>query len=183
MSDDALVSRRRFLLLSSLGLASAPVLIGCSAFQPATSLTPDELLIVGALADQIVPPDDDPGGKDADVARFIERQLRGPYQRFASTYRDGLKKLAATSLQVTGRSFVDLPFDRQTSLLASLEANDVPPGIWQEGEAGRFFQLTIGHCLQGFYGSPRHGGNRGAVSWRMLDLDYPQITGRVITGS
>jgi gluconate 2-dehydrogenase gamma chain len=31
------------------------------------------------------------------------------------------------------------------------------------------------HTLEGYYGSPRHGGNRDAVSWRMLGLDEPPI--------
>lgn len=179
MSDDRLLSRRRFIQLSSLAAASAPVWFGCSPFQPASSLTTSELALVAAIADQIIPPDEDSGGKDADAARFIEKQLRGPYQRFASTYRVGLRKLDDTSERLTGRSFVDLPFDRQTRVLAAIEADRVPQGIWRDGEAPGFFRLITDHCMQGFYGSPRHGGNRDAVSWRMLHLDYPQIAGRI----
>jgi gluconate 2-dehydrogenase gamma chain len=41
-----------------------------------------------------------------------------------------------------------------------------------------FFDLVRGHTMQGYYGSPRHGGNRGAVSWRMLGLDEPPVRGR-----
>jgi gluconate 2-dehydrogenase gamma chain len=32
--------------------------------------------------------------------------------------------------------------------------------------------------MQGFYGDPRHGGNREGVSWKMLGLPYPPIRGR-----
>jgi gluconate 2-dehydrogenase gamma chain len=32
--------------------------------------------------------------------------------------------------------------------------------------------------MQGFYGSPRHGGNRGFVSFRMIGIDYPRIVGQ-----
>jgi len=32
--------------------------------------------------------------------------------------------------------------------------------------------------MQGYYGSPRHGGNRDAISWRMLGLDEPPLRGR-----
>jgi gluconate 2-dehydrogenase gamma chain len=32
--------------------------------------------------------------------------------------------------------------------------------------------------MQGFYGSPRHGGNRDYLSYRMLGIDYPQVIGR-----
>lgn len=180
MSDDRLLSRRRFLQLSSLAAASAPVWIACSRIQPAASLSASELALVAAIADQIIPPDEDPGGKDAGVAQFIERQLRGPYQRFVPTYRAGLRKIDDTSERLAGRSFVDLPFERQTRVLSAIEADRVPQGIWLDSEAPRFFWLIADHCMQGFYGSPRHGGNRDGVSWRMLHLDYPQVAGRVL---
>jgi len=32
--------------------------------------------------------------------------------------------------------------------------------------------------MEGFYGSPRHGGNRDAVSWQMLGLAEPPPLGR-----
>jgi gluconate 2-dehydrogenase gamma chain len=79
------------------------------------------------------------------------------------------------------RSFVALSFADQTAVLTALEIDQVPAGIWKDGEASGFFRLICDHCMQGYYGSPRHGGNRGAVSWKMLKLDYPQLTGRVIT--
>jgi gluconate 2-dehydrogenase gamma chain len=32
--------------------------------------------------------------------------------------------------------------------------------------------------MQGFYGSPRHGGNRNYVSYKMLGLEYPVVMGQ-----
>jgi gluconate 2-dehydrogenase gamma chain len=32
--------------------------------------------------------------------------------------------------------------------------------------------------MQGFYGSPRHGGNRDYVSYKMMKLDYPHVIGQ-----
>ena len=32
--------------------------------------------------------------------------------------------------------------------------------------------------MQGFYGSPRHGGNRNYASYRMLGLEYPPVLGQ-----
>jgi gluconate 2-dehydrogenase gamma chain len=177
------LSRRRFLLLSTLWAAAAGWLAACARFQPRAALTPAERRLVEAIADQVIPPDDVAGGKDAGVAEFIDRQLRGPYRRHVQTYQDGLAKLDLTSRRLEQRAFVDLPFARQTAVLESLEADRVPAGIWRQGKASDFFRLVVDHCLQGFYGSPRHGGNRDAVGWRMLGLDYPQITGRVIRPS
>ena len=41
-----------------------------------------------------------------------------------------------------------------------------------------FFNLVRSHTLEGYYGAPRHGGNRDAVSWRMLGMDEPPLRGR-----
>jgi gluconate 2-dehydrogenase gamma chain len=182
MSDDRFVTRRRFIQVSSSVAAAATsgLLGGCAwRFQPASALGADERRLVEAVADQIIPPDQDAGGKDAGIADFIDIQLRGPYKRFLRIYRDGLARLEETSRRVRQRSFLDLPFDDQTALLSLLEADQPPAGIWKEGESAEFFRLICDHCMQGYYGSPRHGGNRGSVSWKMLRLDYPQVAGRV----
>jgi gluconate 2-dehydrogenase gamma chain len=184
MSAPPPISRRRFIQVSSSVAAavSGGLAAGCAnRFQPETALTADERRIVEAVSDQIIPPDQDPGGKAAGLVDFIDLQLRGPYARYLPSYRDGLARLEQTSRRLRQTSFVDLPFDEQTRVLAQLEADRVPPGIWTPGEAPEFFRLICDHCMQGFYGSPRHGGNRGAVSWKMLRIDYPQLTGRVIT--
>jgi gluconate 2-dehydrogenase gamma chain len=178
------LSRRRF-IASSVAAASAAaaggLLAGCGRFQPSSALSADERRLVEALADQVVPPDQDAGGRDAGVADFIDIQLRGPYRRFREVYRDGLARLERTSQQLRRRSFVELPFDDQTALLRQLESDQVPADTWEPRQAGEFFRLVCDHCLQGYYGSPRHGGNRGGVSWKMLRLDYPQVAGRVTT--
>jgi len=46
-----------------------------------------------------------------------------------------------------------------------------------EKKAPEFFELVRRHSLQSYYGSPRHGGNRDAVSWRMLGLAEPPLRG------
>jgi gluconate 2-dehydrogenase gamma chain len=37
---------------------------------------------------------------------------------------------------------------------------------------------VLDHTRQGFYGSPRHGGNRDYASYRMLGLAYPNLIGQ-----
>jgi gluconate 2-dehydrogenase gamma chain len=50
---------------------------------------------------------------------------------------------------------------------------------WKVVSAKSFFDLVVSHTMQGFYGDPRHGGNRERVSWRMLRLPYPPVRGRL----
>lgn len=48
-----------------------------------------------------------------------------------------------------------------------------------EKQDRRFFDMILAHTRQGFYGDPRHGGNREMASWRMLGLPTPPIRGRM----
>jgi gluconate 2-dehydrogenase gamma chain len=43
-----------------------------------------------------------------------------------------------------------------------------------------FFNLILEHTRHGFYGDPRHGGNRNRISWKMLRLPFPPLRGRQI---
>jgi hypothetical protein len=59
-----------------------------------------------------------------------------------------------------------------------LEAGKAKGRTWETEDSKVFFELIRDHTMQGFYGSPRHGGNWDYVSYRMLGLDYPQIIGQ-----
>jgi len=59
-----------------------------------------------------------------------------------------------------------------------VERNKAPSELWKEVTQAEFFKLLVEHTMQGFYGSPRHGGNRDYVSYKMLGIDYPQIIGQ-----
>ena len=113
-------------------------------------LTAQEAAIVEVLCDQIIPADDAPGASQAGVLYYIDRQLAGPLARFAPRYHAGLTDFA---------DLAKLPVAGQTAFLRDLK-----------GEPAAFFQLVIDHTMQGFYGSPAHGGNRDEASWKMLDI-------------
>ena len=59
-----------------------------------------------------------------------------------------------------------------------MESGGLGDPFWKDGFDKQFFELVRSHCLQGFYGSPRHGGNNDYVSYRMLGLDYQPIIGQ-----
>ncbi len=141
-------------------------------------LTPDEARLVEAVSEQIIPADRDPGAKEAGVVYFIDRQLDGPYKRFAEKYHKGLACLAQTSQALHGKPFEALPWPDQTRVLQALESNKVPKDIWSKPSASEFFGLIRDHSMQGFYGSPRHGGNRNYASYKMLGLEYPRVIGQ-----
>jgi len=163
---------------AGVGGAAAVGRLGRAPEGPWRVLTPDEARLVEAVAEQIVPADRDPGAKEAGVVRYIDRQLDGPHRRFAEKYRRGLRSLVQTSRAQFGKPFEALSWPEQTRLLQALESGKVPQGIWTDPSSRDFFNLLRDHTMQGFYGSPRHGGNRNYASYKMLGLEYPRVIGQ-----
>jgi len=85
-------------------------------------------------------------------------------------YRQGLAALANSSRQLYQKPLAELPAEQRVALVARWEKGDLPPEAWKEVKPGDFFKRFVDHVMQGYYGGPRHGGNRDAASWRMLGL-------------
>lgn len=131
--------------------------------------TVQEARTVDALCAQIIPEDQDPGATTAGVVHFLDRQLSGFYKPLQKTYRAGIAAIDRKSIEWAGKKFADLSSGSQVDLLKRIEKDpDLQP----------FFSLLIEHSMQGFYGDPRHGGNRDRVSWKMLGVPYPPVRGR-----
>jgi gluconate 2-dehydrogenase gamma chain len=129
--------------------------------------TPAEARTVEAICEQIIPSDQDAGAREAGVVNYIDVQLTRHFKAHRDIYRTGLAAIDALSQGRYGRPFADLASAEQTELLRDVEKKAKP-----------FFDLILAHTMQGFYGDPRHGGNRDAVSWKMLALPFPPVRGR-----
>ncbi len=101
----------------------------------------------------IIPTDDTPGARETGCLYYLDLQLHNALSRFAPGYRDGL---AAFQKQHPG--FLDTAPEAQLKILEALKAN-------------RFFDMLVDHTMQAFYGSPVHGGNKDAASWKMLGIE------------
>jgi len=122
---------------------------------------------LAAICDQIVPADDFPSASQAGVLTYIDRQLARHYRRHRDTYRDGLEEADALGRTRFGRILAELTPPQQLEIVAAIEQQN-----------RKFFDLVRAHTFEGYYGAPRHGGNRNAVSWRMLGLTEPPVRGR-----
>jgi len=174
------LSRRKFMQLAAVGVGSLGIAGGCRG-QRAPGLhffALNEARLVEAIADQIIPPDEWPGGRESGVMNFIDRQLAGPYRRYQTDYRTGLKAIDDECMGRFRKIFEALSWEQQLSFLKEMESGALNQGVWRGGLSRRFFNLLRSHSLQGYYGSPRHGGNKNFASHKMLGLDYPQILGR-----
>jgi len=204
---------RRELLVGSAALlltekwSSAEVIAGKVPFNPSSAsvqqaidpvgwkyLTAEEALTLEAIADRIIPPDDDtPGGKSAGCAVFIDRQLAGGYGQREGLYvqgpfQEGSKQQgpqsdkgpaqqyrAALALidrlarsRGSGQSFEQLTPEGQDAILRGIEDGS----LTLDGLDGRkFFEDLVTDVQQGFFADPIYGGNRDMCSWKMIG--YP----------
>jgi gluconate 2-dehydrogenase gamma chain len=155
------IDRRGF--LSSALAASTTA--GCARKAAARLLTDREMSTLAAICDQMIPPDQDPGGAWAGAHLYIARQLRGPFREHFDAYRAGITQVE----QRAGGDFPALPRPRQLEVLTAMD---------RDKATRPFIALVATHAMQGYYGSPRHGGNRDYCGWRMLGVPASPVRGR-----
>jgi gluconate 2-dehydrogenase gamma chain len=130
-------------------------------------LNEEQARTLRSICDQIIPADDFPSASQAGVLNYIDLQLTGHYRRHQKTYAEGL---------VNAEELSRRRFGVELARTSPLEQFEIASTIEKDNKA--FFDLVRAHTMQGYYGTPRHGGNRDAVSWRMLGLDEPPLRGR-----
>lgn len=141
-------------------------------------LTEEEANLVIAICEELIPRDDAPGATDAGVVHYIDRQLAGRLRRHQGDYRRGLNALQRSCLHERHVRFSELNSAQKQEVLRTIEAGAGPGDLWGNPAPQAFFRMILSHTMQGFYGNPRHGGNRQYASYRMLGIDYPQIIGQ-----
>ncbi len=168
--------RRDFIKKSLIGFGGFFFLQRCS-FKTShwQFLTEKEGNLLEAIAEQFIPSDESAGAREACVVRFIDTQLKRHYSRFQQRYRAGLATIQKTCDGIYNKDFISLDSETQISFLEKLENNEVPMDHWQHDQPSSFFGLMLAHCMQGFYGDPRHGGNCNHVSYDMIGLRVVQF--------
>jgi len=170
MHGKKLMLRRRTFLGAGLSAAAAGAAISCGGGARGGGwrfFTAAEGQTVEAIWEQIIPADRDAGARQAGVVDYIDIQLTRHFKRHQKTYRQGLAAVDAASRAKFGKRFAELAVERQSEALIEVEEN-----------SRAFFDLILTHTRQGFYGDPRHGGNRNMASWKMVGLPFPPVRGR-----
>ena len=172
-------NRRDFLRQLSLACGSVLFIPACAGYDsPWRFFSEKEALTVIAFAEQIIPADYDPGATDANVVNFIDKQLIGPYTRFQEDYRFGISAIENSAQNLFQKALYELDWENQTDFMEQMEAGKLPEEFWTNVNQRSFFNMLLDHSMQGFYGSPRHGGNKNYVSYKMMRLDYPHVLGQ-----
>ena len=157
------MQRRKF--LHAAAVAAAGTAAGCGPSSPWRFLTVKEGRTLDAICACLIPPDSDAGAAEAGVIHYIDRQLTRRFREHQKTYRDGL----AAADRLAGGDFAGAAAEPQADVLQQIERG---------ADTRAFFNLVVTHSMQGFYGNPRHGGNRDFASWRMLRIPPTQVRGR-----
>jgi gluconate 2-dehydrogenase gamma chain len=174
------LSRRKFLQAATTAAAAVGCGVGCGGGRtPWRFLTVEEARTLAAICDQIIPPDEDPGAAWAGVVNYIDRQLCGPLRHLRNAYRQGISSVNQSSRKLYGADFADLAAAKQIELLTMMEQGGAPAEAWKRVSSQEFFYVAVDQTMQGFYGDPRHGGNRDGAGWKMLGIPYPPIRGRL----
>lgn len=173
------LNRRVF--IKSSGLAFGSVLLFPSCLKKNSIyrfFTPEEAGCIIAFCEQIIPKDSSPGATDAGVIYYIDRQLSGVFYYDQETYRNGIRNIQAYCIKKYGKTFESLVPDEQIKTMKMMESNQLNETEWPQGKPSGFFNLVLSHTMQGFYGSPIHGGNKDYMSFEMLRIDYPLVIGQ-----
>jgi hypothetical protein len=136
------------------------------------TLTPPQITTLHALVDRLIPADGAPGALEAGTDDFILALLVGDGAAEAPLLALGLTQLDHEAAAARpGQSFSTLSPSEQDALLAAIERNQ-PSTAWPASiSAPAFFNRLVDLAAEGFYADPANGGNRNAVSWRLIGYD------------
>jgi gluconate 2-dehydrogenase gamma chain len=171
ISGGVTLKRRSFLAAAAITTAACSKSNGRSA-----NLTDIETTTLEPWVDTLIPADQDPGARDANVVTFIDRQLSRKYRKQKPAYQNALRVIDRLAARAHGQPFHLLSMDQRVALLSNLESGLAKPEFSDGGKAA--FEMILAHTQQGFYGDPRHGGNRDYASWRMIGVSPMPIRGR-----
>src|SRR5688572_27503443 len=153
-------------------------------------LTQPEVRFLDAAVERLIPTDElGPGGREAGVTCFIDRQLSStwgthgrnyrsgpwlegtPEQGFQSRlvpqeiYRIGIREINDYCRAQHDKLFDQLSASQQEEVLRGLERGKVElPSL----SSKLFFDLLWRNTEEGYFADPMYGGNRGKVGWKLL---------------
>jgi len=115
---------------------------------------PDEFKTVESLTELIIPTDDAPGAKEAQVARYIDFVVSAAAEFQPSLqveWAQGLKLLDSLSRENHQRAFYEISVEDREALLMAMSVPERQSGTTHEGF--EFYRLVKDMTVEGFYTS------------------------------
>jgi len=127
------------------------------------SLTNEEYDTVAAAVERICPRDEEPGAIDLGVPEYIDGALSTPtLAHVRDDFVRGTEVLMRRSLGRFQKPFAALSPAEQDLLLT--EFKDSSAGSGEQ----HYWTVLIGLTMEGLFGDPVHGGNRGGRGWELI---------------
>ncbi len=169
--------KRRYFVATAASAAAA----GCGArLAPGFRFfSKDEARTIDVWTECLIPADDMPGASQAQVIHYIDLQLTRRFRKLQEPYRRAVEAINGTARRVHSKPFADLPIEQQTALLAAIEKGGGDKALWGADGGKAAFEMVLNHTMQGFFGNPRHGGNRDFASWRLVGVSPLPVRGRL----
>lgn len=170
--NDRRASRRSFLASSGVTLGgawlglNAPAVLAAAAEAAGrqangtdwVNLTAGQAEALGAVADQILPPDDTPGAAEMGAVQFMDVALGGFMAGLKPVITEGLGTLDQSARETGAANFASLPFAAQTEIIAGIESTP-------------FFARVHMLTLLGVFAMPSHGGNVDQSGWKLIGFE------------
>jgi gluconate 2-dehydrogenase gamma chain len=172
-------NRRKFIRTIGLLYGSVLIIPACTSSDGSKyqAFTEEEAACLIALCEQLIPADEYPGATDAGVIHFIDRQAKLRFPGEQVLFKNGVASLQAWCKATHHRLFENLDAPAQIAIMQLMEKDEIKSDLWDVSPK-EFFNKLLARTMQGFYGSPRHGGNKDYASFKMLKLDYPLLIGQ-----
>jgi gluconate 2-dehydrogenase gamma chain len=124
--------------------------------------TPEQAREFDAISAQIVPTDETPGAREAQVVRFVDRYLATIGKGEQPGWQTAFLLLGDAVAETTpgSRSFAALSDAKQIACLTA----------FQRARPGLFNRFRNGTML-GMFSDPVHGGNFQKIGWKLVGFD------------
>ena len=166
--DELRFSRRELIV----GAAFVPLAVLTAQAQGVPSaLTPAQLKTLEAFIDRLIPTDElGPGAVAAGAQVYIDRVLAGPNANEKARFLEGLEAVDAYAKRTQGGPLAELPPEKRDQILKTIDdgtAQDLPQGR-------NFFNRARRLTLEGMFGDPYYGGNKGFAGWDLIRYPGPR---------
>lgn len=175
-----MVETRRNFIKKSVVAFGGLMVFSCESFEQSNYkfFTEEQARCMIAICEQIIPANEYGGATEAGVINYIDNQLVGHYSSKKELYKRGIEAIQENCLDQKNKVFEELSFERQKEFLQKMELDQHPPTLWDGISQSSFFKMMIQHTMEGFYGSPKYGGNKDYLSYKMMHLSYPLVLGQ-----
>ncbi len=144
-----------------------------SAAPPAGALTAEQLRLLDAFVDRIIPKDENgPGASECGAAHYIDRVLADNNALEKPAFIEGLAAMDAYARSTHGGGFADLSAEARDAVLTDMDSGKAT-GF--NPNSRTFFTRARRLTLEGTFSDPFYGGNKGFAGWDLIGYPGPRL--------